>query len=57
MTYYIKALLGARTANNEMVYEGLKNAVKLDPAMAGKAAADLEFRKYAQDEKFQSIVK
>ena len=57
LTYYIKALLGARTANNEMVYEGLKNAVKLDPAMAGKAAADLEFRKYAQDEKFQSIVK
>lgn len=57
LTYYIKAILGARSANNEMVYEGLKNAVKLDPAMAGKAAGDLEFRKYAQDETFQSIVK
>lgn len=57
LTYYIKAILGARSANNEMVYEGLKNAVKLDPAMASKAAGDLEFRKYAQDETFQSIVK
>lgn len=56
-THYIKAVLGARTANTTFVYDGLKEAVKLDPTLAEKAAKDLEFRKYAQDQTFQSIVK
>ena len=57
MTYYIKAVLGARTANVSLLYDGLKNAVKLDPSMAKKAASDLEFFKYAQDATFQNIIK
>lgn len=56
-THYIKAVLGARTSNIAFVYDGLKEAVKLDPALAEKAANDLEFRKYAQDKTFMSIVK
>ena len=56
-THYIKAVLGARTANIAFVYDGLKEAIKLDPSLAQKAANDLEFRKYAQDQTFQSIVK
>lgn len=56
-TYYIKALLGARTSNIAFVYDGLKQAIKLDPSMAKKAAGDLEFIKYLQDATFQSIVK
>ena len=56
-TYYIKALLGARTSNVAFVYDGLKQAIKLDPAMAKKAAGDLEFTKYLQDATFQTIVK
>ena len=56
-TYYIKALLGARTSNIAFVYDGLKQAIKLDPAMAKKAAGDLEFSKYLQDATFQSIIK
>ena len=56
MTYYIKAILGARTSNIAFVYDGLKNAVRLDPSMAKKAAGDLEFRKYAQDATFKAIV-
>lgn len=57
MTYYIKAVLGARTANVSLLYDGLKQAVKLDPSMAKKAANDLEFIKYAQDATFQDITK
>ena len=57
MTYYIKAVLGARTANVSLLYDGLKNAVKLDPSLAKKAASDLEFFKYTQDATFQNIIK
>lgn len=57
VTYYIKALLGARTSNIAFVYEGLRNAIKLDPSIAKKAAGDLEFSKYLQDATFQSIIK
>ena len=57
MTHYIRALLGARTSNVAFVYEGLRNAVKLDPSMAKKAAGDLEFSKYLEDATFQSIIK
>ena len=56
-THYIKAVLGARTSNIAFVYDGLKEAVKLDPTLAEKAINDLEFRKYAQDQTFLSIVK
>ena len=56
-THYIKAILGARTSNIAFIYDGLKEAIKLDPSMAEKAGNDLEFRKYAQDQTFQSIVK
>ena len=57
MTHYIRALLGARTQNVAFVYDGLKEAVKLDPSMAKKAAGDLEFTKYLQDATFKSIIK
>ena len=57
ITQYIKAVLGARTSNIAFVYDGLKEAIKLDPSLAQKAANDLEFRKYTQDKTFQSIIK
>ena len=45
-TYYIMAVLGARTQNVAFIYDGLKSAVALDPSLAAKAAGDLEFTKY-----------
>ena len=56
-THYIKAVLGARTGNAALIYDGLKSAVKLDPSMAKKALGDLEFAKYVNDEAFKSILK
>lgn len=56
VTYYIKAIVGARTSNVAFIYDGLKDAIRLDPSLAEKAASDLEFRKYAQDETFLTIV-
>ena len=57
MTYYIKAVLGARTSNVSFVYDGLKNAVELDPSLAKKALGDLEFAKYVKDATFCNILK
>lgn len=57
MTHYIKAVLGARTSNISFVYDGLKEAVKLDPSLAEKALGDLEFARYARDNSFRNILK
>lgn len=56
-TYYIQAILGARTQNVAFVYDGLRNAISLDPALATKATGDLEFTKYINDDTFQSIIR
>lgn len=46
MTYYITAILGARTNNDTMVNNNLRQAVKLDCSLADKAAKDLEFQNF-----------
>ena len=40
------AILGARTNNESMLNTNLRQAVKLDPAMAKKAVNDLEFSRF-----------
>ena len=45
-TYYITAILGARTNNDAMVNNNLRQAVRLDRSLAAKAAKDLEFRNF-----------
>jgi hypothetical protein len=50
-------VLGARTSNVGFVYDGLKQAVELDPSLAKKALGDLEFAKYVKDATFCNILK
>ena len=45
-TYYLTAILGARTNNETMVMSNLREAVKLDPALLARAKKDLEFKNY-----------
>lgn len=45
-TYYLTAVLGARTNNENMVMSNLRQAVKLDRALLDRAKADLEFSQY-----------
>ena len=56
-TDYLKAVLGARTNNSSMVTSSLKSAVAKNPALAKKAASDLEFAKYFTDADFVNIIK
>ena len=45
-TYYLTAILGARTDNTTMVVTNLREAIKLDPQYLTRARKDLEFKNY-----------
>lgn len=45
-TYYLMAVLGARTNNESMLNTNLRQAVRLDSSMAKRAVNDLEFANY-----------
>lgn len=54
---YLKAVVGARTAKENLVFDNLEDAVKKNPEAKAKIATDLEFAKYFQDSRFKEIVK
>lgn len=55
-TYYLKAILGSRTANTSMMYDNLGKAIKMNPAYKQEAKTDREFIKYFADPNFTSLV-
>jgi len=57
MKEYFKAVVGARTAKENLMYESLEKAIKIKPEMKSKAATDMEFAKYFGEAKFKEIVK
>lgn len=54
--FYLKAIIGARSANTDLLFTNLKLAVQKDAALAAKAKKDMEFTKYFEDTTFKSIV-
>lgn len=46
ITYYLQAILGARTNNEQMVLSNLTKAIQMNPAIAGQAAKDMEFKNF-----------
>ena len=46
VTYYLTAVLGARTNNESMLTSNLRQAIKLDKKLAALAANDLEFANF-----------
>lgn len=51
-TYYLKAIVGARTNNLNSVVTNLKQSISLNPDMAANALKDLEFAKYITNSQF-----
>ena len=45
-TYYLMAVLGARTNNEQMLLSNLRQAIKLDNSLAEKAIKDVEFANF-----------
>lgn len=56
-TYYLMAVVGARTNNESMVISNVREAVKANASMAKLAATDLEFAKFFGNSEFNNIVK
>ena len=56
-TSYLKAIVGARTNNLNMVTTHLREAISKQPSLKQQAAADLEFSKYFTNADFAAIVR
>ncbi len=54
--YYLKAIIGSRQGNFDMVKNNLKSAVSKDSSLKAKAAKDREFIKFFENGEFQAIV-
>ncbi len=57
MKEYLKAVIGARTAKENLLFESLEKACEINPEMKTKARKDLEFARYFENPKFKEIVK
>lgn len=55
--YYLKAVIGARQDNLDMVVNNLKSAFAKDPGLKEKAAKDREFLKFMENAAFKNVVK
>lgn len=56
-SYYLQAIIGARTAQTGLIESGVKEAVKLNPAIAPTILKDKEFVKYAGQAFFQNAIR
>lgn len=56
-SYYLMAVLGARTGNVGMIAENLKNAIKEDAKYREQAKDDREFLKFFNNAQFQDAIK
>jgi outer membrane protein OmpA-like peptidoglycan-associated protein len=54
---YLKAVVAARRDNNTQVYQNLRRAVQLNPALKQEASRDREFIRLFQVAEFQEIVR
>lgn len=55
-TYYLLAIVGARTQNQTMMYNNLQKAIDENSAYRATAAKDREFVKFYEDAEFVRIV-
>jgi hypothetical protein len=55
--YYLQAIIGARTNNDNMVFENLANAIAENASYKTIAKDDKEFMKYASNPGFQNAIK
>ena len=55
MTSYLKAIIAARTNNNSLVVDNLRDAIAKDASLADYASKDLEFAKLQNDATFKTL--
>jgi Flp pilus assembly protein TadD len=55
MKEYLKAIIGARTTKENLLFESLDKACTINPEMKAKARNDMEFARYFENPKFKEI--
>lgn len=56
LVYYLRAIVGARTNNTDMLYNNLRIAAGKSADLKANAKQDMEFAKYFNEDTFKSIV-
>jgi len=56
LKYYLKAVIGAKTGDSDLMFASLRKAVELDGKYKKAASTDMVFGKYFEDATFKSIV-
>ena len=56
-SYYGLAIIGARTQDEKMLLDNLRTAIQMDAAYKTRAAKDVEFIKFAQNDVFKGLLK
>ncbi len=56
-TYYLMAIVGARTNNKSMAMQNLEKAIKTDSKYKKCATVDREFLDYFEDSEYQALIK
>ncbi|MCX8111945.1 MAG: tetratricopeptide repeat protein [Bacteroidia bacterium] len=56
LAYYVLAIVGARSADNNLLVTNLRRAVQKDRNLAQKAQKDLEFRKQRESSEFKAAL-
>jgi hypothetical protein len=56
LKHYLKAIIGARQNDTDMLFDELAKAVELDSSLKEDAATDMEFGRYFEDASFKEIV-
>jgi Flp pilus assembly protein TadD len=55
IVYYLRAIVGARTSNTDMLYNNLRIAAGKSAELKANAKTDMEFGKYFNEDTFKSI--
>lgn len=56
LSYYLRAVIGARKGNADLVVNNLKIAIEKDPSLKEHARTDVEFLKWREDAAFKAVV-
>jgi Tfp pilus assembly protein PilF/outer membrane protein OmpA-like peptidoglycan-associated protein len=56
LAYYVLAIVGARSADNNLLITNLRRAIQTDRSLSQKAQRDLEFRKQRESAEFKAAL-
>ena len=56
LSYYLKAIVGARTSKADLLINNLKIAIEKDASYKEKAKTDCEFLKYRDSGDFKAVI-